>query len=325
MFLATLGAETGEFNSRGAPTIEIAESTGITPSDNTRYIPLDQFLASKGRPVIKKEGKCKRPKLISLKDERIDPFEIAQQFYDHSETLQACITAGYSNEKLRDFALRAFSSRCSKHHTLLKYTRFMWEFLEYARSRHPPAPISGEGATPVIAEWLDRLLERGANVPHDGRHALTVFSEALGVPMPLKHPAVNVAQRAVRTKPQKHAPAAPLEFATQLEMHAADDRNDKNTRFFCPALCLLIFASLRFSDAIEIQEFWTTKTAVCGTSIDQKSPKRALITWAAPRRGFRTNGAWVNPVWAYWEKYKPLKGNSHYLFSSRRQGLGNYE
>ena len=150
-------------------------------------------------------------------------------------------------------------------------------------------------------------------MPHDGRRALTVFSEALGVPMPLKHPAVYVAQRVVRTKPQKHAPAAPLEFATQLEMHAAGDRNDKNTRFFCSALCLLIFASLRISDTIEIQEFWTTKTAVCGASIDQKSPKRELITWAAPRRGFRTNGAWVNPVWAYWKKFKPLKGKFQYL------------
>ena len=134
-----------EPNTRDAPTIEIVESAGITSHDNARYIPRDLFLASRGRPIIRKEGRQKRPKLISLKDERIDPFEIAQQFYDHSESLEACVTAGYPNDKLRDFVLRAFSSRCSKHHTLLKYTRFVWKFLEFARSRRPPAPICGEG------------------------------------------------------------------------------------------------------------------------------------------------------------------------------------
>ena len=94
--------------------------------------------------------------------------------------------------------------------------------LVFADTRTPPAPICGQGATPVIVEWLDSLLDRGPNVPHDGRHALTIFSEALGVQLPLKHPAVSVAQRTIKTKPSRHAPAVPLEFAFQLELYAAD-------------------------------------------------------------------------------------------------------
>ena len=196
----------------------------------------------------------------------------------------------------------------------------------------PPAPLSGEGATPVIVDWLDKLGERGPNVPHDGRHAITVYADALGILMPLKHPAVNVAQRVVRTKPKKHAPAVPLEFSIQLELFAADSKNDKNIRFYCSSLCLLIFASLRFSDTIEIQQLRTSKSAVCGVSIDQKSgSKRELINWAAPRRGFRSNGAWVNPILAYWGKFQPPKGEFYHLFPqvdknwkiSNKQAQGN--
>ena len=154
--------------------------------------------------------------------------------------------------------------------------------------------------------------------PHDGRHALTVFSEALGVHFPLKHPAVNVAQRIIKTKPTRHAPTVPLEFAMLLEKWAADSTKDKNIRFYCSGLCLLLFASLRFSDTIEIQKFWTTKSAICGVSVDQKSPKRELKSWAAPRKGFCSNGAWINPIWAYWKRFTPLAGGVSILISTRR-------
>ena len=146
------------------------------------------------------------------------------------------------------------------------------------------------GATPAIVEWLDTLLEGGGNVPHDGRHALVVFPDALGVQMPSKRQAVNVAQRIIKTKQTKHAPAVPLEFSIQLEMYAADARNDKTIRFYFPWMCLVISASLCFSDTIETQHPRATKSAIFGISVDQKSPKRELKPRAAPGRGFKSGG-----------------------------------
>ena len=91
--------------------------------------------------------------------------------------MKACIAAGYTREKLREFVLRAFTNRCSKYETPLKYTRFAVQFIQFAESRGPPAPICGTGATPLIVEWLDTLLERGENAPRDGRQALGVLQK----------------------------------------------------------------------------------------------------------------------------------------------------
>ena len=167
---------------------------------------------------------------------------------------------------------------------------------------------------PVNRRMVGYVARKGRERPTRWAPSTRGFAEALGVHTPLKHPAVNVAHRIVKTKQRKHAPAAPLEFAIQLELYAADAKNDKTIRFYRSGLCLLIFASLRFSDTIEIQQLWTTKSAICGISVDQKSPNRELKTRAAPRRGFRSEGAWINPVWPYWEKSQPPKGDFNFYF-----------
>lgn len=38
------------------------------------------------------------------------------------------------------------------------------------------------------------------------------------------------------------------------------------------------------------------------------------MNWASPRRGLRSNGAWVNPVLTYREKVKPANGKYRFLF-----------
>ena len=245
---------------------------------------------------------------------KIDPYLVPQKFYDWSPTLQACVGAGYSADKLREFVARSFSSRCSKLDTLLKRTRPMVGFLEFAGSRGPPAPICGKGETPAIAEWLEELKARGEHVPRAGRAAISVFGIALWVEFPLGHPSVEVTQRISKMRRAKHAPVVPLELAFALETYAGDGPNDRTISYFCSALCLMLFASLRFCDTIEIKEFWVANSEVCGISVGQKSKGRALMTWAAPRKGFRTKGAWLNPLLAYWEKYKPVGDAFRYLF-----------
>ena len=106
----------------------------------------------------------------------------------------------------------------------------------------------------------------------------------------------------------------PLEFVYKLEEYAANADNDKNIRFYCSAPLLQILASLRFSDTIQIATFFVTKTVIGGSSINQKSKGGGLISWAAPRRGLRSNGAWANPVISYWGKFKPKEGEYRFLY-----------
>ena len=151
--------------------VELGDSQGAYKGVETR-----EDVAPRGRD----KERANRPKLMSLKDPQIDPFAVAIRLQGFSETLKACIGAGYTTEKLRNFALRAFTNRCSKRETLLKYTRFMVGYLTYAENRSPPAPICGEWATPVIVEWLDSLLERGETVPHGGKRAYRLWGGVRG-------------------------------------------------------------------------------------------------------------------------------------------------
>ena len=65
-----------------------------------------------------------------------------------------------------------------------------------------------------------------------GRYALVVFSEALGVDMPLEHPAVIKGAK-IPKPAAKHAPPIPLEFLIALETQAANAENPEGLRMYC--------------------------------------------------------------------------------------------
>ena len=139
-------------------------NTGSTPPDSppetpleksrTQYIPRAKYLRLVGEGVhtakqpsalttpTKTLSKKGRSSLIPINDPRVDPIRVALHFKEASSTLAACAQAGYSEDVLRDFINRRFSYRCSKTATLLKYTRFMVEFIEFAGSLDP-LPLHG--------------------------------------------------------------------------------------------------------------------------------------------------------------------------------------
>ena len=71
------------------------------------------------------------------------------------------------------------------------------------------------------------------------------------------------------------------------------------------AFLLMVFASLRFADTIDVGKIWRSKTAMCGRSVNQKDPTGPTIQLAAVRKGIRSDGAWINPIAGFWGKYKP--------------------
>ena len=69
---------------------------------------------------------------------------------------------------------------------------------------------------------------------------------------------------------------------------------------------LMIFAPLRFADTKDVSNMWLTDTAVCGVSLDHKNHAGALMQWATPRCGIKSEG-WVKPLFRYWEWVKPTQ------------------
>ena len=101
---------------------------------------------------------------------------------------------------------------------------------------------------------------------------------------------------------------APYEFIISLGRIAPDNSQPEGFRLFCALFLLAIFASLRFSDTIEVADMWRTKTALAGRSAGQKLQGGEPITRAAVRREINPNGAWINPVIRYRGKVKPAGG-----------------
>ena len=149
---------------------------------------------------------------------------------ENSETIFPCISLGYDKERLATFLLRAFSNRCGEHETLLNRTKFMVEYIEFARAND--MPIYGASSTITIAEWLDTLRARGGSVPQQGMHALTVFSEALELERNLTHPAIKGSKKDNPKRLRKQAPSAPLEFILAVEATSIDSHQCGGIRLF---------------------------------------------------------------------------------------------
>ena len=130
----------------------------------------------------------------------------------------------------------------------------------------------------------------------------------------MKHRAIKASARVSGRRTARQAPMAPYEFAIATERVSADNSQPEGRRLFCALFLLVIFASLRFSDTIEVVDIWRTKSAAEGRSVDQKLPGGEVITWAAARRGIDSNGSRINPIIRYWDKVKPKTEARRCLF-----------
>ena len=115
--------------------------------------------------------------------------------------------------------------------------RFVSGFHDFASANQPPSPLAGEAAVITITCWLDVVACRGPTVPEMARYALVVLAEALGINLPLSHPAVVKATKLTKPK-TKHDPIIPAEFVSLLEKEATNKVNLEGVRVYCILLFL---------------------------------------------------------------------------------------
>ena len=142
--------------------------------------------------------------------------------------------------------------------------------MESARTKQLAA--NGDAAVVSIAESLDIARQRGESAPNASMCALTVFNEAIDLDLPLKNPAIEVEKMGNRKREKMRPSMAPLEFIIKLEEIDSGKSRHYGLKLFCSSFLLLVFASLRCSDAVEIGTMWRTKTAFCQMCVGQKVP-----------------------------------------------------
>ena len=170
----------------------------------------------------------------------------------------------------------------------------------------PPAPIAGDAAVITLTNWLDLVAFRGPSVPPMARYAIVVFTEAMGVSIPVNHPAVVKSTKIPKAKP-KHAPVVPTDLVLLIEKEATNPNNPEGLREYLSGIFLLIMASLRFCDTRDISELKIEECAVVGTSINHKDNNGEQMQWATPCAGIHSNGAWARPLFRMWNGTKSKK------------------
>ena len=225
-------------------------------------------------------------------------------YYDFSKTLQTCYRTMSTRTEISNFLALCMSNRCSKSKTLEAAARNAKEYYDFAQNRENVIPFVGDDGVVCLAEWFISLQSRGVTVPRKARYLLKVFGEALGIDFPLNHPGVSAATRMKRFKAVKHAPAVPIDFVRKVEEYAASENQTWGVRLACSLFCLLVLASLRYSDTVKVFNVWKSGSAICGCSIDPKSKDGKIIYWATPIVGI-TGLDWAGPLLKLWENIKP--------------------
>ena len=131
---------------------------------------------------------------------------------------------------------------------------------------------------------------RGETVPHLARYCLMPFGESMGIGFPVSHPAVCSAAKVSRLKPTKSAPGVPFGFLEKLEAISADDGQPQGRQLAAALFCLMTFASLRFAEIRDVSHLRITHTAICGRPLNHKDKNGAIMAWAAPKEGLRSDG-----------------------------------
>ena len=107
---------------------------------------------------------------------------------------------------------------------------------------------------------------------------------------------------------------SPLEFIFAIGEMVFAKWNPYGLRQRGEAFHMMVFAPIRFTESIDVEEIWRTKTAFCGRSAGQKKPPSPLIQLAAVRKGISSGGVWIKPRMVCWGKYKPAaKGSYRFL------------
>ena len=222
--------------------------------------------------------------------------ELVRTFAVESQLVVDCGNVVMPEDDFANLANLSLSNRCRTDGARARVCRFLQDFMGCALYPPQPLPFYGSAAAPAVAQWLDQVRLRGSTVPHLARYCLMAFGDAMGVKFPVDHPAAMAAAAEKRNISAKTASEMPLTLIEKLEATACDNAAPQGLQLAASIFCLMVFDSLRFADIRDAAELWTTTTAISGMSLNHKDNGWAIMAWAAPKAGLKSNAKWRLPV-----------------------------
>ena len=141
--------------------------------------------------------------------------------------------------------------------------------------------LAGDHSVFLIRDYDESIAERRRTAPATAEHALSVWSEALGIDWPISHALVCDAAIVESGETPKQAPSMSLTTLRALEETAVNKLGAPCKRAFSAGVLLLTYASLRFPDVQRIRSFEINEDSARGTLLSCKANKQRGQVWLA--------------------------------------------
>ena len=226
-------------------------------------------------------------------------FEIALRWTEHSGFMKAAraVCLPFKDTKTNLYIAATSSIKTVK--TLKLYCDRLEQLTEFLEEREVPEKFwSGRVSVFFIAEFL-RKFNATATVPHFVKTALKFCASVLEIDWQLDHPIIFNSSKIKQKHEKKQAPALEVRHIKALENMACDENKPRGLRIFCACILLLTHASLRWSDALSIEDLRLENGVIRGTLTKTKTSDKPA-PFACPEKGFKELN-WPHPLFEFRE------------------------
>ena len=250
---------------------------------------------------------------------KTEVLKLAHEFAEVSSLLESTRLSALTSEKTSILAIEALNSRSKSIATtkaIVKHIRGLLGYF-FELKMESEVALAGEHSIILLHDYLESLADRGRTVPADGKHALTVWADAMGIDWPLNHVLIASAVTCESNEDVKQAPAMSLATIRKLEELASDKEVLSYKRAFSAAILVMSYASLRFADVQKIRTFEFNEDSVYGSLLSSKTRKQHGLNWpwACPRKGIIGTNEWVQPLLDMRTAFRKVNGvEMSYLF-----------
>ena len=206
-------------------------------------------------------------------------------------------------------AVTALANSSSSAKSITKHFKGLISF--YLDTRNESAvTLTGDGPLVLLRDYLESLKERGRTAPAAARHALTVWSDALGVEWPLARPLVVSAATVEGNEDPTQEPAMDIDTIRKLENTATNVDVALNKRAFADGILLMTYASLRFADVRMMRSFEINEESIHGALLTSETKKHhgRHCPWGWAMMGIANRTNWTQPLLDLRQAYLEVNG-----------------
>ena len=172
------------------------------------------------------------------------------------------------------------------------------------------AALNGDGSLAPLRDYLESLSEPGRTTPAPGRHALSVWADALGIDWPANNPLVIPAAHDESTEGPKQAQAMDMGAVRRIGILSTNPAVCLLKRAYAAGISPMTYACRRFADAQRLRTPEANEDSARGAVADSKTKKQHGQHWPrdCPLMGITKSTERANPLLEMRASYAKVNG-----------------